>query len=511
MKPGTSAAHQRRLPHPRGHVAQRRHGRRVVAGPATTSTTDVRCAGFRKWRPASRSGRAIASARSAIAQARRVGGHDGVAGAARARRGAAGRAWPPGPRRSSRPPGPRPRTASGADLRRADRRRRRRRAPPTARRRPPPLRRAPRHRHAMARRGQRDRDLRRHRARAQHHRRHGRLSTTRGGGGGRRGVTYSRAMPPRRLAYMPGIDGLRALAVGVRRGLPRWGRRGCPAGFLGVNVFLVISGYLITSLLLSEHRRDRPDRPAPLLDAPRPAPAAGGARDDRRGAGRDARPARGGGEPPARRRWSQRCSTSSTGTSSSRRPCRTSTEFGRPSVFLPPLVAGGRGAVLPAVAAGPGGRAGSRCGGGRCCWWCAAAPRSTVLAWVAVRPVHRPVAHLLRHRHPRRWRCSWGSRSRCSRGGCASRSAWTREATPPGARRRRRSPAPPGLLAAMPRLGDLDARLYRGGFLMVALLDRGVLAVLAAPSAPMARAVRRGRRSCGSACAATASTCGTGR
>ncbi|HEY7437908.1 MAG TPA: acyltransferase family protein [Acidimicrobiia bacterium] len=56
-----------------------------------------------------------------------------------------------------------------------------------------------------------------------------------------------------RMRYMPGIDGLRAVAVmGVlfyHAGEP-WMR----GGFLGVDVFFVISGYLITSLLLAEFR-----------------------------------------------------------------------------------------------------------------------------------------------------------------------------------------------------------------------------------------------------------------
>jgi peptidoglycan/LPS O-acetylase OafA/YrhL len=58
-----------------------------------------------------------------------------------------------------------------------------------------------------------------------------------------------------RLPYMPGIDALRAIAVlavffyHVSTG--GW----MPGGFLGVDVFFVISGYLITALLLSEYRR----------------------------------------------------------------------------------------------------------------------------------------------------------------------------------------------------------------------------------------------------------------
>jgi len=52
---------------------------------------------------------------------------------------------------------------------------------------------------------------------------------------------------------MPGIDGLRAIAVAavfVYHANGGW----LPGGFLGVDVFFVISGYLITSLLLAEHR-----------------------------------------------------------------------------------------------------------------------------------------------------------------------------------------------------------------------------------------------------------------
>lgn len=54
-----------------------------------------------------------------------------------------------------------------------------------------------------------------------------------------------------RLPYMPGVDGLRALAVGsvfIFHAGADW----MPGGFLGVDFFLVISGYLITSLLVAE-------------------------------------------------------------------------------------------------------------------------------------------------------------------------------------------------------------------------------------------------------------------
>ncbi|MCZ7527119.1 MAG: acyltransferase [Acidimicrobiia bacterium] len=55
----------------------------------------------------------------------------------------------------------------------------------------------------------------------------------------------------RRFAYQPSLDGLRALAVGavlVYHLEYGWAR----GGFLGVDAFFVLSGYLITSLLLAE-------------------------------------------------------------------------------------------------------------------------------------------------------------------------------------------------------------------------------------------------------------------
>jgi peptidoglycan/LPS O-acetylase OafA/YrhL len=64
--------------------------------------------------------------------------------------------------------------------------------------------------------------------------------------------------PPRtaisRVPYLPGLDGMRAiavLAVMVYHANNEW----LPGGFLGVEVFFVISGYLITLLLIGEHER----------------------------------------------------------------------------------------------------------------------------------------------------------------------------------------------------------------------------------------------------------------
>ena len=71
-----------------------------------------------------------------------------------------------------------------------------------------------------------------------------------------------------RMGYQPALDGLRALSVilvilyhvgvlrnaGLPTGVPRpWFFNG---GFLGVEVFFVVSGYLITTLLLEERERN---------------------------------------------------------------------------------------------------------------------------------------------------------------------------------------------------------------------------------------------------------------
>ena len=56
-----------------------------------------------------------------------------------------------------------------------------------------------------------------------------------------------------RLPYMPGVDGLRALAVATVF-IFHAGATWLPGGFLGVDFFLVISGYLITSLLVAEQQ-----------------------------------------------------------------------------------------------------------------------------------------------------------------------------------------------------------------------------------------------------------------
>lgn len=59
--------------------------------------------------------------------------------------------------------------------------------------------------------------------------------------------------PPERFAYQPALDGVRALAVAVvllfHADVPGFG-----GGYVGVSVFFTLSGFLITSLLIREHR-----------------------------------------------------------------------------------------------------------------------------------------------------------------------------------------------------------------------------------------------------------------
>jgi peptidoglycan/LPS O-acetylase OafA/YrhL len=57
-----------------------------------------------------------------------------------------------------------------------------------------------------------------------------------------------------RLEYRPALDGIRAFAV-IAVMLYHLDVRGVAGGFLGVDAFFVLSGFLITTLLLDEHRR----------------------------------------------------------------------------------------------------------------------------------------------------------------------------------------------------------------------------------------------------------------
>jgi peptidoglycan/LPS O-acetylase OafA/YrhL len=70
-----------------------------------------------------------------------------------------------------------------------------------------------------------------------------------------RGASERRLSEGGSLPYLPGLDGMRALAV-IAVLLYHSGGGGAfvPGGFLGVEVFFVISGYLITSLILAQWR-----------------------------------------------------------------------------------------------------------------------------------------------------------------------------------------------------------------------------------------------------------------
>ena len=66
-----------------------------------------------------------------------------------------------------------------------------------------------------------------------------------------------------RLGYRPALDGVRAVAIALvffhhtaYHLIPGWRDELFPAGFLGVDLFLALSGFLITTLLLERHGRE---------------------------------------------------------------------------------------------------------------------------------------------------------------------------------------------------------------------------------------------------------------
>jgi Predicted acyltransferases len=67
-------------------------------------------------------------------------------------------------------------------------------------------------------------------------------------------VTSTDADAPNQLAYQPSLDGLRALAVAAVV-VFHLHETGLTGGFLGVDTFFVLSGFLITTLLVLEWRR----------------------------------------------------------------------------------------------------------------------------------------------------------------------------------------------------------------------------------------------------------------
>ena len=71
------------------------------------------------------------------------------------------------------------------------------------------------------------------------------------GGGGRLGEDLQGSAPGHRLGYMPALDGVRAFAVLAVMAY-HGGISFLPAGFFGVDAFFVLSGFLITTLLVTE-------------------------------------------------------------------------------------------------------------------------------------------------------------------------------------------------------------------------------------------------------------------
>ena len=69
---------------------------------------------------------------------------------------------------------------------------------------------------------------------------------------------YSAESPSPKSNYRPEIDGLRALAV-VAVIINHFNKDWLPSGYLGVDIFFVISGYVITSSLSGRKSKDLAD------------------------------------------------------------------------------------------------------------------------------------------------------------------------------------------------------------------------------------------------------------
>ena len=72
--------------------------------------------------------------------------------------------------------------------------------------------------------------------------------------GGTTGPRRKPSWQSRPLGYMPALDGLRALAVALVIAY-HLGYSGAAGGYIGVEVFFVLSGWLVCALLVNEHQR----------------------------------------------------------------------------------------------------------------------------------------------------------------------------------------------------------------------------------------------------------------
>ena len=336
------------------------------------------------------------------------------------------------------------------------------------------------------------------------------------------------------VPYLPGLDGLRALAVVavmVYHANPAW----LPGGFLGVEVFFVISGYLITLLLIGEHERTGTVRLAAVLRAAGPPPAAGAVHDagrcsptytavfrrdalgpaPRRRHGRRSRTCRtgtrsGSARATRRRVTSPRCATSGAS------PSRSSSTSLWPLVMVGLLRLGpstldvgcgcsvARVAITAVVAAlyhvGPDRHVRRH------------ARRATGRSAVAAS--RRPTCCTCRRRHAPAVCCSAPRWRWCGVRGADAR-ADARRGRLLDVRRRRSGSAAlggrwPGTLLVQTPDGA-DPWLFRGGFLAIGVATVAVIAAVTHRGVGRGRAARQRRCSSGSAPAATGCTCSTGR
>jgi hypothetical protein len=77
------------------------------------------------------------------------------------------------------------------------------------------------------------------------------------------------------LGHRPALDGVRALAILAVLGYHFHDALPTRGGFLGVEIFFVLSGFLITSILTEEHARRGVVRPVLRAAGPAAGPGAG--------------------------------------------------------------------------------------------------------------------------------------------------------------------------------------------------------------------------------------------